>query len=742
MTEAQLRKEIAARYELPSCLIQYFNTDKNENKSIKIVIEKETEKLISKLNTEYFRTPKLNGELPAPALRLERLKSGIKIKKTYFIKKNYNFLRDVVEKDEIFLEAASEAEVKKGLCEWVFTRMLPYQKNLQDDAKLIRQLDNSIGVMQRILASNIEHRVSRQRAADIFETIADSFSQMGIPFKKIKISYVLNSIFDKASPVECDFISTHFKELISKQSEELEKEVHIIKGELIRYYYDHRTYEEEAGSLGNSCMRYWNLKHRFDLYCKNNNVELITLINPTTKKLKARAVLWTIHTGEKVIDRIFSIDESSKRKLASYAVTKGIKTFSSTNGTIPLYQKLGIIYLDDPCRNNSPYLDSTHFRDEYFDAEVGKYFIASNLSERNEIQEKIRTIKGNNPRTLKDTDKILDLLVKDIAERKKYEVKEKVFWKLSKDLEWEPETEDRLAILSYKANNISLKDIFKAALNKQKITTAEELKQIVDPITRGEIVKILRLYSAGIDFLIGREKSVFINYNNLLEILKTTTIHKEKIKLFSFSYWPVKLTEEEIKYLNIDGKKTMVPKFVNEVALINLLKLVRDTKTLKSIEITSLKSLLNISKECREKCLLREDLEAAYRVVFNREKEYKVNGFQTRTELRLRLDTERKILHVSAPVLVKDNASEYERKVHDVKLAVINLSTDAKYGEILKALAGIKKAKAEKPVKSVANEVYKTLTEENILEYFIRNAQGFHDSMTRQRAERAVHQVT
>ena len=45
MTEAQLRKEIAARYELPSCLIQYFNTDKNENKSIKIVIEKETEKL-------------------------------------------------------------------------------------------------------------------------------------------------------------------------------------------------------------------------------------------------------------------------------------------------------------------------------------------------------------------------------------------------------------------------------------------------------------------------------------------------------------------------------------------------------------------------------------------------------------------------------------------------------------------------------------------------------------------------
>ena len=730
MTEAQLRKEIAARYELPSCLIEYFNTDKNENKSIEIVIEKETENIISKLNTEYFRTPKLNGELPTPALRLERLKSGIKVKKAYFIKKNYNFLRYIVEKDKIFLEAVSEAEVKKGLCEWVFRRILPFQKNLQDDIKLIQQLDKAIGIMQRMLTSNIEFRLPRQRTKNIFEVVEDSLRQMDIPFKRIKTSYILNNIFDKASSVECDFISTHFKELISKQSEELEKEVHIIKGELIRYYYDHRTYEEETGSLGNSCMRYWNLKYRFDLYCKNSNVELITLINPTTKKLKARAVLWTIHTGEKVIDRIFSMDESSKRKLASYAVSKGIKTFSSVNSTIPLYQKLGIIYLDDLCRNSSPYLDSTHFRDEYFDTEVGKYFIASNISERSEIQEKIRAVKGNTSSLLKDPDRLLDLPVKDIVERKKYEVKERVFWKLSKDLEWEPETENRLAMLSYKVTNISLKDIFKAALNKHKITTTEELKQIVDPIAKGKIVKIARLYSTCIDFLIEGEKNIFIDYNDLLEILKSTTIHKEKIKLVSFSYWPVKLTEEEVKYLSIGGKKTMVPKFVNEVALINLLKLVRDTNTLKSIEITSLKSLLNISKECREKCLLKEDLETAYRAIFNREKEYRVNGSQTRTELKLELDTKRKVLHVKASILVKDLESGYERKVRNIGLTIINLSTNAKYVEILKALAGIKKAKAEKPVKSIASKVYESV-EKSVLEYLRSTERGYYGHTSR-----------
>lgn len=719
MTEAQLRKEIAARYELPSCLIKYFNTDKNENKSIEIVIEKETENIISKLNTEYFRTPKLNGELPTPALRLERLKSGIKVKKAYFIKKNYNFLRYIVEKDKIFLEAVSEAEVKKGLCEWVFRRVLPFQKNLQDDIKLIQQLDKAIGIMQRMLTSNIKFRLPRQRTKNIFEVVEDSLRQMDIPFKRIKTSYILNNIFDKASSVECDFISTHFKELISKQSEELEKEVHIIKGELIRYYYDRRTYEEETGSLGNSCMRYWNLKYRFDLYCKNSNVELITLINPTTKKLKARAVLWTIHTGEKVIDRIFSMDESSKRKLASYVAAKGIKTFSSTNGTIPLYTKLGLVYLEDPCKNSSPYLDSTHFRDEYFDAEAGKYFIASNLSERSEIQEKIRAIEGNNSDMLKDPDKMLDLLVKDIAERKKYEIKERVFWKLSKDLEWELETKDRLAILNYKVNNISLKDIFKAALDRYKITTTKELKEVTDPIAGGEIVKINRLYNTGIDFSIGERSIVFIAYSDLLEILKTTTIHKEKIKLFSFSYWPIKLTEEEVKYININGKKTLVPKFINEIALINLLKLVRDKNTLKSIKITSLKSLLNISEECEKKCMLKENTKEAYRILFNLasgEKEYKNIGFQTRIELKLELDTRHKILYVRTFLIAKEPIAGYESKVVNIRLATVDLSTDAKYGEILKALTEIKKAKIENPVKPMGNEIYKS-AEEAVLEY-------------------------
>ena len=216
-----------------------------------------------KLNTEYFRTPKLNGELPTPALRLERLKSGIKIKKAYFAKKNYNFLRYIVEGNDIFMEVISEAEIKKGICEWAFKKSVNLLTLNKTDDGIRRIVINALDIAKRLITSGIEVRLRSRRPGykSVYEAITEAFRQLSIPTKKIKISNVLHNIFDKASPVECEFINTHFKELISQQNKELQKEVLIVKGELIRYYYDHRTYEEESGSLGNSCMRYWNLKH-------------------------------------------------------------------------------------------------------------------------------------------------------------------------------------------------------------------------------------------------------------------------------------------------------------------------------------------------------------------------------------------------------------------------------------------------------------------------------------------------
>lgn len=717
MTEAQLRKEIAALYELPSCLIEYFNTDKNDNKSIKIVIEKETENLIQKLNTEYFRTPKLNGELPTPALRLERLKSGIKIKKAYFAKKNYNFLRYIVEGNDIFMEVISEAEIKKGICEWAFKKsvnLLPLNKT---DDRIRRTVINALDIAKHSITSGIEVRLRYERPGyeSVYEAITKAFRQLSIPTKKIKISNVLHNIFDKASPVECEFINTHFKELISQQNKELQKEVLIVKGELIRYYYDHRTYEEESGSLGNSCMRYWNLKHRFDLYCKNNNVELITLINPDTKKLKARAVLWTIHTGEKVIDRIFSIDETSKRKLASYAVSNGIKTFSSINSTIPLYTDLGLVYLENQCKDSQPYLDSMHVRDEYFDTNLNKHFIASNLSERDEIRE-IITGEVQEKQICKRINN-LNVEVKDILKNSKYNSTEKVTWKMTDNLEWKVISNNLLSVLNYKVNKISLKDILQAAVNGYKVSTTDGLKEITNSLNRQKRVELYGIYD---DYLYFTQssgvKEIYIDYNELFKILKTTVIHKEKIKLFSFNYWPEKLTENEVKHITIDGKKTLVPEFVNEIALINLLKLVRDTNTLKSIEITSLKSLLNISKGCKEKCVQKEETGEAYRILQSREQEYRSMGVLTRVKLDLELDTVHKMLHVKTCLIEKDPISGRERKVQDIRFMTIYLNRDAKYGEILKALAGIKKAKAEKPVKSIASKVYESV-EESVLKY-------------------------
>ena len=734
MTEAQLRKEIAALYELPSCLIEYFNTDKNDNKSIKIVIEKETENLIQKLNTEYFRTPKLNGELPTPALRLERLKSGIKIKKAYFVKKNYNFLRYIVEGNDIFMEVISEAEIKKGICEWVFKKsvhLLPVEEN---NDRIRNAIVNALSIAKRSIHSGIEVRLRSGRPGykSIYEAVTEAFRQLSIPTKKIKISNVLHNIFDKATPVECEFINTHFKELISQQNKELQKEVLIVKGELIRYYYDHRTYEEESGSLGNSCMRYWNLKYRFDLYCKNNNVELITLINPDTKKLKARAVLWTIHTGEKVIDRIFSIDETSKRKLASYAVSNGIKTFSSVNSTIPLYTDLGLVYLENPCEDSQPYLDSTHIRDEYFDTSVNKYFIASNLSDRNKIREKI-TGEVQEKQICKRINN-LNVEVKDILKNSKYNSTEKVTWKMTDNLGWKAISNNILSVLNYKVNKISLKDILQAAVNGYKISTTDKLKEVTDSLNKQKRVELCGIYEEYLYFTqTSGVKEIYIDYNELLKILKTTVIHKEKIKLFSFSYWPEKLTENEVKHIIIDGKKTIVPEFVNEIAVINLLKFARDNSTINNVDTKTLERVFDI-QECLEKCNTDKitNLQDLYRTLTYKEKEYKNEGFTTRVEINIELDTDVKMLRVKSTLYAnpKSNNSPqgYERKTRNNYLLFIRLDTDAKYGKIIKFLTGLKKIKASKnkievfkeKVKKMSDEEYSKLTYET-LENYIRN---------------------
>lgn len=84
----------------------------------------------------------------------------------------------------------------------------------------------------------------------------------------------------------------------------------IVKGEQIRFYYHVDQYADSCGSLNESCMRYDYKQDYFDIYCKNDCVSMLILLNKEDK-LIGRAILWQIG-DTKIMDRIYGSDATTE----------------------------------------------------------------------------------------------------------------------------------------------------------------------------------------------------------------------------------------------------------------------------------------------------------------------------------------------------------------------------------------------------------------------------------------------
>ena len=108
---------------------------------------------------------------------------------------------------------------------------------------------------------------------------------------------------------------------INKGSENFE----IVKGEDIRYWYLEDRYEEVKGQLGNSCMRYQRCQKYLDIYVENPEVcSLLILKGKTPDKIIGRALIWTLSDGKKIMDRIYTINDSDRLLFEAYAKENGI----------------------------------------------------------------------------------------------------------------------------------------------------------------------------------------------------------------------------------------------------------------------------------------------------------------------------------------------------------------------------------------------------------------------------------
>jgi hypothetical protein len=117
----------------------------------------------------------------------------------------------------------------------------------------------------------------------------------------------------------------------------------IVRGENIRYWYLESRYEVISGQLGQSCMRYDRCQPYLDIYVENPEVcqLLILKSNKIPGKIIGRALIWTLASGDKYMDRVYTIIDSDKLIFFDYGKTIGVsKNNSNTHSHLKVNTKV------------------------------------------------------------------------------------------------------------------------------------------------------------------------------------------------------------------------------------------------------------------------------------------------------------------------------------------------------------------------------------------------------------------
>ena len=142
------------------------------------------------------------------------------------------------------------------------------------------------------------------------------------------IGRLVNQIFPgKYSSKEVEEFVNNFKN-INKPSE---NKFLLVKGEDIRKYYLVSNYEEEAGDLGNSCMRYDKCQKYLDIYVKNPEIVSLLVYVTEEDKVLGRSLVWKlndhkssdIEDAEIFMDRIYGKDDSVTQLFRDYSDKQG-----------------------------------------------------------------------------------------------------------------------------------------------------------------------------------------------------------------------------------------------------------------------------------------------------------------------------------------------------------------------------------------------------------------------------------
>lgn len=192
--------------------------------------------------------------------------------------------------------------------------------------------------------------------------------------QKAKIGRVIKQLLhDKsASEIEQDVnkYKSAYKQFKENQNFEL------VDGDDIAYWYNCDNYEEESGTLGNSCMR--DVEDGYlEMYTDNtDSVQLLILKNKEGDKLLGRALVWNTKKpeGRKFMDRIYTINPEDVEMFISYAKDKnwiykskqGFNVGKFTDKNNNEYKSIEV-HIRSGQYDQYPYLDTLY----YYDSDSG-----------------------------------------------------------------------------------------------------------------------------------------------------------------------------------------------------------------------------------------------------------------------------------------------------------------------------------------------------------------------------------
>lgn len=203
----------------------------------------------------------------------------------------------------------------------------PYLPSSSEVIKVIKR-ENIDGIEYALYETNGEEGICK---FDDLEEINSNEQPYWIENRQeIKVGRAIRTLLKiskiKYTDSEIEEFVNKYKAIIDQLSGKFNN-FELVSGSDILKYYKHNSYLTQEGNLGKSCMKN-SPSNYFDIYVENPEVCQMLILKSSldNNKIIGRALLWTLDSGEKLLDRIYTEKDSDVELFKKYA--RGEKWYS------------------------------------------------------------------------------------------------------------------------------------------------------------------------------------------------------------------------------------------------------------------------------------------------------------------------------------------------------------------------------------------------------------------------------